>query len=84
MAGRYARFGQRLHPAIDAGSFGCRRVAQGGERELVTKVTLWLLCAAILLLMVYFVPEPQACFVPPNAPTRGLYDSCWGFWDLWG
>jgi len=54
------------------------------ERELVTKITVWLLCAVILLLMAYFLPEPQACFVPPNAPTRGLYDSCWGFWDLWG
>ena len=51
---------------------------------MVPKVTLWLLCAAILLLMIYFVPEPQSCWIPPNAPTRGIYDACWEFWDLWG
>ena len=51
---------------------------------MVAKITLWLLCAAILLLMIYFVPEPQSCWIPPSAPTRGIYGSCWDYWDLWG
>jgi hypothetical protein len=50
---------------------------------MVGKVTLWLLCAVILLLMFYFVPPPESCWLPPNASTRGIYETCWGFWDLW-
>ena len=50
---------------------------------MLSKVTLWLMCAAILLLMIYLVPTAPTCWLPPNASTRGIYGACWGYWDLW-
>lgn len=40
-------------------------------------LTVWLLCLAILAVLVAVIPEPRDCFVPPNAPTRGFYGDCW-------
>lgn len=42
-------------------------------------LNLFLLCAAILAVMVAVIPEAQECFIPPNAPTRGFYEACWSF-----
>lgn len=46
-------------------------------------VTVWLLCVAILTVMVAVIPEAQTCFIPPNAPTRGFYVKCWQEFQLW-
>jgi len=46
-------------------------------------LTLWLLCVALLAVIVWIVPEPEACWIPPNAPTRGFYADCWQPSELW-
>lgn len=46
-------------------------------------VNLWLLCLAILALLVYIIPKPETCWLPPNASTRGIYESCWTADELW-
>lgn len=47
-------------------------------------VNLWLLCVLILLLLILAVPQPAKCWIPPNAPTRGIYEACWTAGELWG
>jgi hypothetical protein len=49
---------------------------------IVTFLTPNLFCLVILLLFTG-VPEPASCLIPPHAPTRGFYESCWTFWELW-
>lgn len=49
----------------------------------MTALNLLLLIAALLLLIVWIVPEPQTCWLPPNAPTRGIYIDCWEVNELW-
>ena len=44
---------------------------------------LFLLFAALFALIVLAIPEPETCFIPPNAPTRGFYESCWSESFLW-
>lgn len=47
-------------------------------------LNLFLLCLTILALMVALIPEPETdCWLPANAPTRGVYADCWGFYDIW-
>jgi hypothetical protein len=48
----------------------------------MTTVNLWLLCAAILAVIVWLVPEPQTCWLPADAPTRGMYADCWTYGQL--
>lgn len=47
-------------------------------------LNLFLLIITLMLLLVYLIPEPETCFIPPNAPTRGIYAECWTDWELWG
>lgn len=42
-----------------------------------------LLCTAILALLILAIPEPQECWLPPDAPTRGIYIDCWEAFELW-
>lgn len=51
---------------------------------LIEGLTLTLFCAVILLAMFAVVPAPESCWIPPNASTRGVYEKCWGYWELWG
>jgi hypothetical protein len=47
-------------------------------------LNLWLLCLAILAVMVWVIPEPESdCWLPANAPTRGIYEDCYSFWQIW-
>lgn len=45
-------------------------------------VNLWLLCLAILAVLVAVIPKAQTCYLPPNAPTRGFYEACWTFEEI--
>lgn len=40
-------------------------------------VNLFLLIIALLVLMIAAIPPPPTCFIPPGAPTRGVYEKCW-------
>lgn len=33
--------------------------------------------------LVAAVPIGADCWLPVDAPTRGFYGACWGFWDIW-
>lgn len=46
-------------------------------------LTATLFMVAILLVLFLLVPAPRDCLIPPNAPTRGFYERCWTFWELW-
>lgn len=46
-------------------------------------ISLFLLCAAIFALLTWAIPEPRNCWIPPNAPTRGIYADCWKAGELW-
>ena len=50
---------------------------------IVTSLTPNLFCLVILLSLFAGIPESVSCWLPPHAPTRGFYESCWTFWDLW-
>lgn len=45
-------------------------------------LNLWLLCLAILGVLIALIPEPEQCWIPPNAPTRGFYGSCWAYSEI--
>ena len=49
----------------------------------MTTVNLLLFITALLLLMFWAVPEPQTCWLPADAPTRGMYADCWTEVQLW-
>lgn len=51
---------------------------------MVRALTVWLLCAAILLLLFALIPKPELCWIPPHAPTRGMYAGCWGWFEVTG
>lgn len=50
---------------------------------MVAALNLWLFCLAILAVLVWVIPEPRSCWLPPNAPTRGIYAECWQPGELW-
>lgn len=43
----------------------------------MTTITLLLFVATLLALLNWLIPTPQQCWLPPNAPTRGMYAGCW-------
>jgi hypothetical protein len=49
----------------------------------VPVANLFLLILALFALIVWVVPEAQSCWIPPNAPTRGMYSDCWEASILW-
>ena len=49
----------------------------------MTTLNLFPLFAALFALIVLAIPEPETCWIPPNAPTRGFYESCWPESFLW-
>lgn len=48
-----------------------------------TALNLFLFVVALFLLLVWLIPPASNCWLPPNSPTRGFYQSCWGFWEIW-
>ena len=50
---------------------------------LVSAANLFLLFAALFALIVLAIPQPETCWIPPNAPTRGFYSECWSESFLW-
>lgn len=48
-----------------------------------TTLNLFLFLVALLLLLVWLTPPAADCLIPPHAPTRGFYQHCWTFWELW-
>lgn len=51
--------------------------------ELVGGIGVTLFALVLLYGLFAVVPEPESCWIPPNASTRGFYRECWGFWELW-
>ena len=49
----------------------------------MSALSLWLLCVVLLLILIWLTPPAADCFIPMHAPTRGFYESCWGFWEIW-
>lgn len=43
----------------------------------------WIVLTAAVLAAVPTDATGADCWLPPNAPIRGLYEACWGFWDIW-
>ena len=50
----------------------------------MTTLNLFLLIAALFLLLAWLIPPATDCWIPPNAPTRGFYEACWTSGELWG
>ena len=48
----------------------------------MTSLNMFLLIAALLLLLIWLTPPAADCFIPPNAPTRGFYAECWTLEEL--
>lgn len=40
---------------------------------------LFLLIIALFLVIVAVVPKQETCWLPPSAPSRGIYAACWTF-----
>ena len=40
----------------------------------------WIVLTAAVLAA---VPTAADCWLPVAAPTRGFYEACWGFWEIW-
>lgn len=44
---------------------------------------LFLLVLALFALLIAVVPEQtETCWLPPSAPTRGIYADCWEYGEI--
>lgn len=44
---------------------------------------LFLLILALFALLIAVVPvQEETCWLPPNAPTRGIYAKCWTYEEI--
>lgn len=48
----------------------------------MSALSLWLLCAALFLLLAWLIPPASNCWIPNSAPTRGFYEKCWQIEEL--
>jgi len=47
-------------------------------------VNLFLLIVALFAVIAWVIPPAQSCWIPPNAPTRGMYSACWSLFEVTG
>lgn len=50
----------------------------------MTTLNLFLLIAALFLLLAWLIPPASNCWIPNSAETRGFYEACWTLEELVG